>query len=146
MEKEVNVQIVLIKEDHFSIQYDKLPTSKDEIAVILGYNWIIYPEQSDISLAMWIRLQKKDNSGIDKEDIVSLRFSYTVHIDSLLSFAKKKSDKNAIELPSTILSTIIGDAYATGRTLLSLKLANTTLKDFYLPFDGASNFIRTVQS
>lgn len=69
---------------------------------------------------------KKGDTGIDKEDIVSLRFSFNVHIDSLFSFVEKQNDKNAIKLPSTVLSTIIGDAYATGRVLLSLKLADTS--------------------
>jgi len=146
MEKEINVQVVSIEEEHFSIQYDKLPSSKDDIETIIGYSWIIHPEQSNVAISMWIRIQKKGDTRIDKEDIVSLRFSFNVHIDSLFSFVEKQNDKNAIKLPSTVLSTIIGDAYATGRVLLSLKLADTSLKDLYLPFNGASNFIKAFQS
>ena len=85
---------------------------------------------------MWIRLQEKENSGLDKEDIVSLRYSYTVHIENLASFIEKQDNDNAaVTLPKEIWETLLGDAYATGRVLLALKLADTSLKDFYLPFN-----------
>lgn len=59
MEKEINVQVVSIEEEHFSIQYDKLPSSKDDIETIIGYSWIIHPEQSNVAISMWIRIQKR---------------------------------------------------------------------------------------
>lgn len=136
MVKETNVQIDSIKEESFSINYEKIPKSKDDCSILIGYSCIVYPEKSTLSVMMWIRLQEKENSGLDKEDIVSLRYSYTVHIENLASFIEKQDNDNAaVTLPKEIWETLLGDAYATGRVLLALKLADTSLKDFYLPFN-----------
>lgn len=142
MEKKTNVSIVSIRENSFSIRTQKLPASKDLVDILLGYAWEVDIVHSNLTMTMWIRLQEKGNSGVEKEDIVGLNFSYTVHIDDLPTFAKRQGQgSNTLEIPSTILDTIVRDTYATGRVLLSTKLVGTTLEGFYLPFGGASTFI-----
>lgn len=142
MVKKTNVSIVSIRENSFSINTQNLPASKDRVDILLGYAWGVDIVHSHLTMTMWVRLQEKGNSGVEKEDLVSLNFSYTVHIDDLPSFAKRQEQgSNTLDIPSAILNTIIRDTYATGRVLLSAKLAGTALEGFYLPFGGASTFI-----
>ena len=136
MEKETNVRILSIREEDFSIQYGMIPADKDDCNILTGYSCVIDPRASTLSIIMWIRLQDKEHTGIDQRDIVSFKFSYNVFIEGMMSFVKRQDNgQKALQLPTKIWKTIMGDTYATGRVLLAQKLADTPLQDFYLPFN-----------
>ena len=75
-------------------------------------------------------------NGSEKE-LAKLSYSFVTNIEDLESHINEKD--STIYLPDTLIRTIIFDTFATGRAMISERLAGTALKDDYLPLGGAED-------
>lgn len=146
MEKNIKIEIKSIRENHCSILYDNLPKTKNEFKknteTLLGLNFSVNSKEKLLVTTLWIKLKNKNV----EVPYVSLNFSYITYIENIEKFITKKDEENTeIKLPNEIMSIIISDVYATGRTILSLKLLDTVLRDCYLPFNGAATLMENIK-
>lgn len=149
MDKKLQVRIISIKEDSFSIDYDRLPKTKEDCeantAPYFGVGLNVDEEKSYLTAHAQIKYLLTENS--QEIDIVSLKYSYTLHISDIYDIIQypDEKDKGKINIQNKFIEKFIPDVFATGRALMKTKLINTVLSDFYLPFGGEQNIIKRIK-
>lgn len=73
----------------------------------------------------------------NKKELAKLSYSFIVNIMDLESHVNEKDC--TLDFPDTLIKAIIFDTFATGRAMMSERLAGTALKDDYLPLGGAED-------
>jgi len=143
MEKNINIQVVSIKEELFSVSYENMPSSLEEahakLTHLLNIRFGIDEEKELFKTNIWIKFQNKENVNPDSDSVVSFRMVYVLRIANIRSFLNTVDDTVEISLPDGVWRTILADVYATARAMLSVKLSGTPLHEFYLPFEGSKS-------
>ena len=149
MEKKLQVRIVSIKEDSFSVDYDRLPETKEDceknVSPYFGISMSVNEEKSYLTAHAQVKYILTENS--QDVDIVSLQYSYTLRISDIYDIIKypNEKDKTTFEVQNKFIEKFVPDVFATGRALLAPKLMNTVLSDFYLPFGGEQDILRRIK-
>ena len=90
MEKKLQVRIVSIKEDSFSVDYDRLPETKEDceknVSPYFGISMSVNEEKSYLTAHAQVKYILTENS--QDVDIVSLKYSYTLRISDIYDIIK----------------------------------------------------------
>ena len=149
MDKKLRVRIISIKEDSFSVDYDRLTKTKEDCEIstspYFGVGLSVDEEKSYLTAHAQIKYTLTENS--QEIDIVSLKYSYTLRISNIHDIIKypDEKDKGTFNVQNQFIEKFIPDVFATGRALLIPKLINTVLSDFYLPFGGDQGVLKQMK-
>ena len=149
MDKKLRVRIISIKEDSFSVDYDRLPKTKEDCEIstspYFGVGLSVDQDKTYIKKNTKIKYTLTENS--QEIDIVSLKYSYTLRISNIHDIIKypDEKDKGTFNVQNQFIEKFIPDVFATGRALLIPKLINTVLSDFYLPFGGDQGVLKQMK-
>ena len=143
MDNTRSIRLLSVREKVFSMDVEKIPATEKEcerlIKPAFGFHLSIDKDNSTLTADVKVFYGYPDKPN---EVVASLEFSYTIFIERIEEvFIEGKNEKTKITAPVNLMKTIINDIYVTARTLISIHLVSTPLRDLYLPFDGASPII-----
>lgn len=151
MDKKLRVRIISIKEDSFSVDYDRLPKTKEDCETntspYFGVSLSVDEEKSYLTAHAQIKYILTENENSQEIDIVSLKYSYTLRISNIHDIIQypDEKDKGTFDVQNQFIEKFIPDVFATGRALLIPKLINTVLSNFYLPFGGEQGILKQIK-
>ena len=142
-----NIRLLSIVEKGFSLSPEKIPTTKEEcendIKPGFGLHLMVDIEKSTLTAdAKVFYGYPNKQDGI----VASLDFSYVLYVERLNEFIKEVDGEKKMAMPEGFMTDVISDVYATARTLISIRLASTPLKDLYLPFNGAKHIVKNMEN
>lgn len=147
--KQLKIRIHSIVEGEFSIDKSKIPLSKEDCENIvhpffqLSFN--ANEKENLFSSICLIGCQKKEKDSAN-EIIVGLNFKFNLLIENLSEFIiETNSDHVKYSFSDSFYEILSEEVTSTGRALLSLKLSDTILKDYYIPFGAGRSLAQQIK-
>lgn len=140
---ELALTLIEIKEDSFTSNEALIGDPEKAFISQIGFD-LFFNSQEEVFMVMG----KIAYVTAQEETAAELTFHYKVRVAGI---ATLQPDGEAVKvegykLPKYLIDTAIGDAYASGRLMMSYHMKDTRLENVYLPFGGASQFLQRLGS